>query len=504
MKENKRRRILAFLVALGLISANLHLPGNNVNAAEITGSESVQEDKELTPEEKQQKEFEEKLKKAYEMPVQTNQLEGWPQAAGTYGDAAIIMDAESGAILYAKNIDKQEYPASITKLLTALLVYEYDAMDLLVEITPECQECLKSGYAHIGSDVGDVLTMDQAMHAMLLASSNDIAYAIGESVAKSQGEDYAWFLERMNQRCEELGGVNSNFVNTNGVFDESHYSCALDMALIGKELFKYPEFFEVCQTLQYTIPASDTSEEHVFQQKHEMLVPGYSAYAEYVIGGKTGYTTEAQNTLVTMADNGEMQLICVVLYEYPGHVYTDTKALFDYGFENFERVSLDKGRGLASLEGLPDEMYATLPAGITAGDLEIDIFTDESSRNASVTYTYNGQQVAFYGATRNNMNVSSVEVQEVQQEEESSGLGKIVKIAIAVIAAAFIIFTAVILYVKAQREKRRRERIRRRREARRRAQMNDVNVQHPVRRAPSRKQQGSASRDRRPKNKRYD
>ena len=503
MKQNRIKRLLAVLMASGLIVSGLI---SNPVVVEATGTveDSVSgEDKELTPEEKQQKEYEETLKKAYELPVQTNELEGWPQAVGTYGDAAIVMDAESGAILYAKNMDKQEYPASITKLLTALLVYEYDAMNLSVEITPECQECLGLGYAHIGSDVGDILTMDQAMHAMLLASSNDIAYAIGETIAKSQGEDYAWFIERMNQRCKELGGVNSNFINTNGVFDESHYSCALDMALIGKELFKYPEFFEVCQTLQYTIPASANSEEHVFQQKHEMLVPGYSAYAEYVVGGKTGYTTEAQNTLVTMADNGEMQLVCVVLYEYPGYVYTDTKALLDYGFDNFERVSLKGERELDSLDGLPDTISATLPAGIKENDLELDIFGDAA--NVRVTYTYEGHQVASYGAKSNGMNTSSVEVHEANQEEaEDSGLGKIIKIAIIAVVIVFILLMTVILYVKAQRRKRRRERMRRRREARRRAQMNDMIVEHPERRIPSRNHQRNVPRDRRPKNRRYD
>lgn len=496
MRSNRIKRWMAFFLAVGMMFSSLISLSMSVNATETVESAVAGEDKELTPEEKQQKEYEEKLKKTYEIPIQTNELEGWPQAAGTYGDAAIVMDAESGAILYAKNMDKQEYPASITKLLTALLVYEYDAMDLFVEITPECQECLKSGYAHIGSDVGDVLTMDQAMHAMLLASSNDIAYAIGETVAKSQGKEYSWFLERMNERCEELGGVNSNFVNTNGVFDENHYSCALDMALIGKELFKYPEFFDVCQTLQYTIPASSASEEHVFQQKHEMLVPGYSAYTEYVIGGKTGYTTEAQNTLVTMADNGEMQLVCVVLYEYPGYVYTDTKALLDYGFENFERVSLDRGRELSSLDGLPENIYATLPAGITEKDLEQDILGDAAKANVRLTYMYNGHQVASYGAISNGMSTSSVEVEEAHPEEteEESVIGRKLKIVIIAVGVVFILFIGIMLYVKAQRRKRRRERMRRRREARRKAQMNDMTIERPERRVAARNHQQTKKR----------
>src|SRR5699024_8664263 len=138
---------------------------------------------------------------------------------------------------------------------------------------------------------------------------NEVAYAVGENVGTASGHDYTWFIEEMNRVCKELGGENSNFVNTNGLHDPNHYTCARDMALIGRELFKYPEFFTIAQTPQYTIPASGTTEEHVFQQHHQMLIPNESEYYPYAIGGKTGYTSDALSTLITMADNGNMQLV---------------------------------------------------------------------------------------------------------------------------------------------------------------------------------------------------
>ena len=141
------------------------------------------------------------------------------------------------------------------------------------------------------------------MHAMLLASANEAAYAIGESVGVNAGHDYNWFIEQMNSRCKELGGENSNFANTNGLHDPNHYTCARDMALIGRELFKHPEFFQIVQTLNYTIPASETTEEHVFHQKHKMLQPSNSNYYPYTIGGKTGYTSDALSTLIN--DGGQ-------------------------------------------------------------------------------------------------------------------------------------------------------------------------------------------------------
>ena len=168
-------------------------------------------------------------------------------------------------------------------------------------------------------------------------SANEAAYAVGENVGKNAGYDYDWFIQKMNERVKELGGVNSSFVNTNGLHDENHYTCARDMALIGRELFKHPEFFEIVQTLEYKIPESKTVEEHVFQQKDKMLRPQNVNYYKYAIGGKTGYTSDALSTLITMADNGKMQLVCVVLRTHGKNVYPDTKNLLNYAFKNFKK-----------------------------------------------------------------------------------------------------------------------------------------------------------------------
>lgn len=450
MNRNNIRKIIALGLFFSLLIMNLFSYGMDVCATQSAGN------KELTPEEQQQKEYEELLKKTFEIPIQTNELTDWPKGTGTYGDAAIVMDVGSGAVLYAKNVDKTEYPASITKMLTALLVFEYNAMDLYVEITEECQECLGAGYANIGSDVGDVLTMEEAMHAMLLASANDIAYAIGDTVAKSQGQNYDWFLERMNERVRELGGVNSNFLNTNGVFDENHYTCAFDMALIGRELCKYPDFFSICQTPQYKIEASATTEEHVFQQKHEMLLKSDKDYYEYAIGGKTGYTTEAQNTLITIADNGEKQLVCVVLYTYPGYVYEDTKALFEYGFSHFESVPLE-GQFLANVSGFPQNATVMLPEGVGLENIEMEISANKTSGGTTVSYYYEENQVGLYQlSTRYAMEEISVIDVSGNQGENDNLLFESKK----VIVAAVVVFFLLIFYLRIKIRQRRRRKLR--------------------------------------------
>ncbi len=407
--------------------------------------------------------YQQQLEDTYKQEVQTNKLKEWPQGPGIYGDAGIVMDAETGAVLYGKNIDQQEYPASITKLLTALLAFEYCDMTEDVVITAESLTCLGDGYASIGLKEGNVISMEQALYAMLLASSNEVAYAVGETVAKIQGEDYQWFIDEMNRKVEELGGTNSHFVNTNGVHEEDHYTCARDMALIAKELFDYPEFFTICQTTSYTIPASATTEEHIFQQKHEMLVPGYSDYYEYAVGGKTGYTTEANNTLVTMADNGEMKLVCVTLKVFPGHVYSDTKALLNYGFSNFQHMAIDV-EGSQGIEKILDTASVTIPSGFELSSLKSDLEQVTGGNSTAIlSYTYEDNPVG-----RLQVQVdkgASFEEAGAQEEEEASdsGVGKVLlvgAVVIVLILGILLLFTA---WCRRQRRRRRRGRRRRRR-----------------------------------------
>lgn len=287
------RRCLAALLALSLclgpvVQANAARTNSSATAkttaAKKTGKKRKTK-KKLTPEQQREKE----LKKVYKMKIQSNQIKGWPKGPGTYGESGIVMDAGTGAILYAKNIDTHEYPASITKVLTALVALENGKMDDPVIFTKDCVSFIQPGDSSIGLKKGNKITLEQALYATLLASANEAAYAVGENVGKNAGHDYNWFVQQMNVRCKELGGNNSHFANTNGLHDPNHYTCARDMALIGRELFKHPEFFKIVQTLNYTIPKSKTVEKHEFYQKHKMLWPGNSKTdAEYTAAVDNG------------------------------------------------------------------------------------------------------------------------------------------------------------------------------------------------------------------------
>ena len=395
--KSGRRVIAAALTALMAVTLTVNT-AVNVYATGATTTENAQttDAQALTPEQQKAQE----LQQVYGMPVESNGYKDWPQGPGTYGEAGIVMEVGTGAILYAKNIDAHEYPASITKVLTALVALENGKLTDNVTFSHDSVAFLQRGDSSVGLKEGNVITLDQALHAMLLASANEAAYAIGESVGVNAGHDYNWFIEQMNIRCKELGGENSNFVNTNGLHDPNHYTCARDMALIGRELFKHPEFFQIVQTLSYTIPASDTTEEHAFYQKHKMLQPANANYYPYTIGGKTGYTTDALSTLITMADNGQNQLVCVVLRTHGKNIYPDTTNLFEYAFNNFTKIDVttqEKSEDIAQFlteDGQTEPNYVMLPNGVEFASLDQQITQDEdNSDTGTVTYSYDGHEL---------------------------------------------------------------------------------------------------------------
>lgn len=451
------RRIFSIVLLFILLLAGA---GRDVYATGVDGQEE-----ELTEKEKR----EQMLKEIYDMPVQSNEIKGWPKGPGTYGDAAIVMDAGTGAILYAKNIDEHFYPASITKVLTALVALENGKFEDPVVVSEDCVSFLEPGDSSIGLKKGNEITLEQALYATLLASANEAAYAVGENVGKNAGHDYAWFLEQMNERCRELGGTNSNFANTNGLPDPDHYTCARDMALIGSEMFKYPEFFKIVQTMQYEIPASDTCQQHIFQQKHKMLNESSREYYKYAVGGKTGYTPDALNTLITMADKDGMQLVCVVLHTQSGHHYGDTRKLFDYGYKNFTKTPVEGNETSQDVGEVLEEEgggYVLLPKGVEFADLEMELVPDDANDGkATLNYTYEGTLVGKARAklsdqyiNEHKAKIQKLDASDAGKDESKKGMAE--KAVLAGLCVIWVIL--VILFVRTILKRKRRRKQHRR------------------------------------------
>lgn len=424
---------------------------------------------------------------AYAMTVDSNNWENWPEGPQTYGEANIIMDAETGAILYAKNIDGKAYPASITKVLTMLIALENGNMEDTVSFSADSIYSVPYSYAHIGMKEGEEICLEDALYGMMLASANEVAYSIGESVGENLGEDYEWFIEKMNERCQELGGVNSNFVNTNGLDDENHYTTARDMALITQELLiNHPEFETICQTLQYTIPTTNiTNETRTFQQNHKMFYQTSEHYDERVIAGKTGYTDIALNTLITCADDGNMKLICVNLKTHGANVYPDTENLFNYAFDNFEHIDVSTVKKSADIESFGENSYVTVPMGVSFDDLEMEIIeNEENEKIGTAVYTYQGTYV---GEVDIEFSQSYIDAHSSESESEEGNTSKKETLSIvkyikygifAILIMIVVLFIIVVLLIirkkKIQRERRRRRQaaMRRRNQTRQRSSGN--------------------------------
>ena len=248
--------------------------------------------------------------------------------------SAIVMDAETGQILYEKNAYDRKYPASITKILTILLALEHGVnFDETISMSENAIWGIERTSTNIGLDVGEKVTVRDIMYATLVESANECAYAVAELVAG----DIESFADLMNKRVEELGCQSTHFVTPNGLHDDDHYTTAYDMALITKEALKNDTFREIAGTLSYTVPKTNLADEtRPLLNGNRLINPADSYYYEYCKGGKTGYTTKANNTLVTFAEKNGLELICVILdcdgWKYS---YTDSKALYNYCYNNY-------------------------------------------------------------------------------------------------------------------------------------------------------------------------
>ncbi|WP_213818399.1 D-alanyl-D-alanine carboxypeptidase family protein [Garciella nitratireducens] len=262
--------------------------------------------------------------------------------------AAILIDAKTGQILYGKNINEPLYPASITKIMTALILLEEGDLNKVVKIHENVPSLIEPGSSQIYLLPGEKLTRKQLLYALLIESANDAAVAIAQDVAGSIEN----FADRMNEKAKELGATHSHFVNPHGLHDENHYTTAKDMAIITREAMKNPIFRNAVSTVRYIIPATEKQETRYLYNANRLIKK--STYKDYYYQGatgiKTGYTTQAQNTLVGGAKKGNLELISVVLNAKGTDIYEDTRTLLNYGFEHFTtKIIVRKGQVIKKL-----------------------------------------------------------------------------------------------------------------------------------------------------------
>lgn len=465
-----RKRLLSGLIAAILVIGSV---GMRTDAAEI------QVDQQIPAEE---------VDSVYNQQIDSNLLPGWPAGPNIYSESGIVMDMDSGAILYAKKIDDQHYPASITKVLTALVALENSQMTDKVTFTQDCIDFLEYGDAHIGMKVGEEISMEDAMYGMLLASANEVSYAIANSVSGG----YDNFINMMNEKVAELGGTNSHFVNANGLHNDEHYTSARDMALIGSAAFEYEEFRKITGTRQYTIePTAVTNEQRTFQQNHKMLFEGNRNYYEYCVGGKTGYTDQALTTLVTFAQKDGKNLVAVTLRVHGGgqNSYVDTRAMLDYAFANFTKVPVTKEQVTdENVKSVEEGAYVMLPSTVTEDKLDVVLQkpTEIGDKQGTLVYSYEGQEVGKVPVTitekcynkihgieekKEKKSEKTAEEKEKKDEKGMPLILKIVLIVLGVVAVLAVLFIWALLYRRKKiRERRRKAKMRKQRQQRQRRQ----------------------------------
>lgn len=258
-------------------------------------------------------------------------------------DSVVLMDAATGTILYSKNMDAAYPPASTTKIMTALLTIENSKMEDTATVSKKVPFVDGS---KIGLFVGEQLPVKDLLYGLLLMSGNDCAEALAEHNSGSIEE----FAKLMTKRAKELGCENTNFVNPSGLYDDNHRTSAKDLAIIMKEAMTHPEFREIVATTIYKIPPTNKHPEGInLATENKIMYKNSKYFYEGAEGGKTGYTVQSRFSYVACASKNGERLIATFVHDENKSYYTDVKALFDYGFKNFELVKLyNKGDFVAN------------------------------------------------------------------------------------------------------------------------------------------------------------
>lgn len=273
--------------------------------------------------------------------ISTNELPGWPRGPEIHSDTGVLMEAETGMLLYDKGADELRYPSSITQLMTLLLAVENSSLADTVTFTETGIRDETPDSENIGMQLGEVMTMEDCLYAMIIDSANEVTAQIAEFVGGTEQN----FIDMMNARAAELGCTNTHFANASGLPDPDQYTTARDMALIFREGIKNPTCMEILNTPSYEIPPTNLNGQRRFMHTHHPLF-AQEASLHYggCFGGKSGVNSQAEHTLVSGVEQNGVTYIAVVLRaEDLGKACTDSRALFDYGYQNFYKSTYRNG-----------------------------------------------------------------------------------------------------------------------------------------------------------------
>lgn len=298
--------------------------------------------------------------------------------------AAILIDNKSDKILYSKNMNEKMFPASTTKIVTAIIVLEHCSLNETVTASYDAISSIPNGYVTANIDGGEELTVEELLELLLVHSANDAANVLAEYVGGSIDS----FVSMMNTKVNELGLNNTHFTNTYGLQNENHYTSAYDLSIIMKYCLKNDTFRKIAGSAFCSIPATNKSEARSYSSTNELIIPDNSNYYSFVTVGKTGFTTEAGECLVSCAYKNNMELICVVLggstVNNISTRFSESKTLYEYGFNNFSIKNISNTGDIITEVDVNNATYDTKSLNL-AFSSSINVLVNNSDKNTNYT-----------------------------------------------------------------------------------------------------------------------
>lgn len=293
----------------------------------------------------------------------------------TNSSSCLLMDSKTGKIIYAKNAYEKMYPASTTKLMTAILTLENCKLTDIAIVSHNAIYSIPVGYSHASLKEDEELTIEQLLNVLLIPSANDAAIVLAEHISGSVEE----FSKLMNEKAKSLGCLNTNFVNPNGIQNKNHYSTAYDLALIGKYALKFPDIKRIAMVKQYTLPTTNKYDktDRIFNATNGLINDDVlnKNYYEYATGLKTGYTDASGYCIVSTAKKDDKELIAVILNsDSISKRYSDCKTLFNYGFDNYEYITIQDEKAVVKQVEVENGSKSSKNLNVVVKD-KIEVFT---------------------------------------------------------------------------------------------------------------------------------
>lgn len=304
----------------------------------------------------------------------------------TYCPSCILIEANTGKILYEKNSNDVRFPASTTKIMTAILTVENCNLDDVATVSHNAVYSIPYDYTHASLKEGEELTIEQLLYALMIPSANDAAIVLAEHISGSVEE----FAKLMNKRAEELGCKNTHFVNPNGIHSKDHTSTSYDLALMGKFAMQNSIIRKIVSTTQFTLPETNkySKTDRIFNNSNDLLNTYSRYYYEGTTGVKTGYTGEAGNCIIASAKKNDFEVILVVLGGESTNTglsqrYLDCKTLFDYAFKNYSIKTLNEKNAVLKQITVRGATEETQNLNVLIKD-KIEIFSENSADLSSL------------------------------------------------------------------------------------------------------------------------